>query len=209
MESPKSHREGNSGMSSATSSGPASTISERREDFPAEAMVPVSLTSPEEKPRILPTRCRLARRGSGRKDGAHGGSTRLIRSHSSPVSPSLDMPGKARSIRSRNRHQTRAASSSKASNGAAKRSARQHRPPSCRKLTVGSRLGVDDRGQLARRLILGRTRFLCSGGLSGGPGWGIPMVEDLPERYVPAAHETLAWDQLPDHEPLTHLKPLR
>jgi hypothetical protein len=127
VESPKSHREGNSGMSSATSSGPASTISERREDFPAEAMVPVSLTSPEEKPRILPTRCRLARRGSGRKDGAHGGSTRLIRSHSSPVSPSLDMPGKARSIRSRNRHQTRAASS-KASNGAAKRSARATSP---------------------------------------------------------------------------------
>jgi hypothetical protein len=33
------------------------------------------------------------------------------------------------------------------------------------------------------------------------------MVEDLPERYVPAADETLAWDQLPDYEPLTHLKP--
>ena len=31
----------------------------------------------------------------------------------------------------------------------------------------------------------------------------------LPERYVPAADEKLAWDQLPDHEPHTHLKPLR
>ena len=31
----------------------------------------------------------------------------------------------------------------------------------------------------------------------------------LEERYVPAADEQLAWDQLPDREPLTHLKPLR
>jgi 5-methyltetrahydropteroyltriglutamate--homocysteine methyltransferase len=31
----------------------------------------------------------------------------------------------------------------------------------------------------------------------------------LPERYVPAADERLAWDQLPDQEPYTHLKPLR
>src|ERR1019366_5314266 len=59
-------------MSSATSSGPASTIAERREDFPAEAMVPVSLTSLEEKSRIPPMRCLLARRGSGRKDSANG-----------------------------------------------------------------------------------------------------------------------------------------
>ncbi len=28
-------------------------------------------------------------------------------------------------------------------------------------------------------------------------------------RYVPAADEKLAWDQLPDFEPFTHLKPLR
>ena len=28
-------------------------------------------------------------------------------------------------------------------------------------------------------------------------------------RYVPAADEQLAWDQLPDDEPFTHLKPLR
>jgi 5-methyltetrahydropteroyltriglutamate--homocysteine methyltransferase len=28
-------------------------------------------------------------------------------------------------------------------------------------------------------------------------------------RYVPAADEQLAWDMLPDHEPFTHLKPLR
>jgi 5-methyltetrahydropteroyltriglutamate--homocysteine methyltransferase len=31
----------------------------------------------------------------------------------------------------------------------------------------------------------------------------------LEERYVPAADDGLAWDQLPDDEPLTHLKPLR
>jgi 5-methyltetrahydropteroyltriglutamate--homocysteine methyltransferase len=44
----------------------------------------------------------------------------------------------------------------------------------------------------------------------------IPMARNivlnelgLPERYVPAADEKLAWDQLPDDEPLTHLKPLR
>ena len=29
------------------------------------------------------------------------------------------------------------------------------------------------------------------------------------ERYVPAADEQLAWDYLPDDEPLTHLRPLR
>jgi 5-methyltetrahydropteroyltriglutamate--homocysteine methyltransferase len=29
------------------------------------------------------------------------------------------------------------------------------------------------------------------------------------ERYVPAADERLAWDHLPDHEQVTHLKPLR
>lgn len=45
---------------------------------------------------------------------------------------------------------------------------------------------------------------------------GIPMARNiilkelgLPERYVPAADEKLAWDQLPDHESYTHLKPLR
>jgi len=44
----------------------------------------------------------------------------------------------------------------------------------------------------------------------------IPMARNLvlkelglPERYVPAAEVKLAWDQLPDDEPLTHLKPLR
>jgi hypothetical protein len=31
----------------------------------------------------------------------------------------------------------------------------------------------------------------------------------LEPRYVPAADETLAWDQLPDQEVFTHLKPLR
>ena len=31
----------------------------------------------------------------------------------------------------------------------------------------------------------------------------------LAERYVPAADAALAWDQLPDYEPFTHLKPLR
>ena len=31
----------------------------------------------------------------------------------------------------------------------------------------------------------------------------------LDERYVPCADERLAWDYLPDDEPLTHLKPLR
>ena len=29
------------------------------------------------------------------------------------------------------------------------------------------------------------------------------------ERYVPVADEQLAWDYLPDYEPLTHLEPLR
>src|SRR5262249_35241365 len=29
------------------------------------------------------------------------------------------------------------------------------------------------------------------------------------ERYIPAADAHLAWDQLPDDEPFTHLKPLR
>jgi 5-methyltetrahydropteroyltriglutamate--homocysteine methyltransferase len=45
---------------------------------------------------------------------------------------------------------------------------------------------------------------------------GIPMARNivlkelgLPERYVPAADEKLAWDQLPDYELHTHLKPLR
>ncbi len=44
----------------------------------------------------------------------------------------------------------------------------------------------------------------------------IPMARNivlkelgLEPRYVPAADEKLAWDQLPDHEPFTHLKPLR
>jgi len=44
----------------------------------------------------------------------------------------------------------------------------------------------------------------------------IPMARNLvlkelglPERYVPAADERLAWDQLPDYESLTHLPPLR
>jgi len=31
----------------------------------------------------------------------------------------------------------------------------------------------------------------------------------LEPRYVPAADEKLAWDQLPDDEPFTHLKPLK
>jgi hypothetical protein len=31
----------------------------------------------------------------------------------------------------------------------------------------------------------------------------------LEPRYIPAADEMLAWDQLPDQEPITHLKPLR
>ncbi|MHB9009515.1 MAG: hypothetical protein ACYDC1_21600, partial [Limisphaerales bacterium] len=45
---------------------------------------------------------------------------------------------------------------------------------------------------------------------------GIPLARNLilkelglPERYVPAADAALAWDQLPDYEPHTHLKPLR
>ena len=29
------------------------------------------------------------------------------------------------------------------------------------------------------------------------------------QRYIPAADEKLAWDQLPDNETFTHLKPLR
>jgi 5-methyltetrahydropteroyltriglutamate--homocysteine methyltransferase len=44
----------------------------------------------------------------------------------------------------------------------------------------------------------------------------IPMARNiilkelgLPERYIPAADEKLAWDQLPDYELLTHLGPLR
>jgi 5-methyltetrahydropteroyltriglutamate--homocysteine methyltransferase len=44
----------------------------------------------------------------------------------------------------------------------------------------------------------------------------IPMARNivlkelgLPERYVPAADDKLAWDQLPDYESYTHLKPLR
>jgi hypothetical protein len=35
------------------------------------------------------------------------------------------------------------------------------------------------------------------------------LMLGLPPRYVPAADETLAWDQLPDQEQFTHLKPLR
>ena len=31
----------------------------------------------------------------------------------------------------------------------------------------------------------------------------------LEERYIAACDEQLAWDQLPDDEPFTHLKPLR
>jgi 5-methyltetrahydropteroyltriglutamate--homocysteine methyltransferase len=45
---------------------------------------------------------------------------------------------------------------------------------------------------------------------------GIPMARNLvlkklglEPRYVPAADEGLAWDQLPDQETFTHLKPLR
>jgi len=45
---------------------------------------------------------------------------------------------------------------------------------------------------------------------------GIPMARNIilqelgvEPRYVPAADERLAWDQLPDYEPFTHLKPLR
>jgi 5-methyltetrahydropteroyltriglutamate--homocysteine methyltransferase len=45
---------------------------------------------------------------------------------------------------------------------------------------------------------------------------GIPMARNLvlkelglEPRYVPAADEKLAWDQLPDQEAFTHLKPLR
>jgi 5-methyltetrahydropteroyltriglutamate--homocysteine methyltransferase len=44
----------------------------------------------------------------------------------------------------------------------------------------------------------------------------IPMARNivlkelgLEPRYVPAADETLAWDQLPDQEVFTHMKPLR
>jgi 5-methyltetrahydropteroyltriglutamate--homocysteine methyltransferase len=44
----------------------------------------------------------------------------------------------------------------------------------------------------------------------------IPMARNIvlkelgiPERYIPAADEKLAWDQLPDNEPFTHLKPLK
>jgi 5-methyltetrahydropteroyltriglutamate--homocysteine methyltransferase len=45
---------------------------------------------------------------------------------------------------------------------------------------------------------------------------GIPLARNIvlkelgaEERYIPAADEALAWDHLPDDEPLTHLKPLR
>ncbi|HWR37711.1 MAG TPA: hypothetical protein VN622_17755 [Clostridia bacterium] len=45
---------------------------------------------------------------------------------------------------------------------------------------------------------------------------GIPMARNIvlkelgfEPRYVPAADERLAWDQLPDYEPLTHFKFLR
>jgi 5-methyltetrahydropteroyltriglutamate--homocysteine methyltransferase len=45
---------------------------------------------------------------------------------------------------------------------------------------------------------------------------GIPQARNMvlkelgvEERYVPCADEGLAWDYLPDDEPLTHLKPLR
>ena len=45
---------------------------------------------------------------------------------------------------------------------------------------------------------------------------GIPMARNMvlkelgiEPRYVPAVDEKLAWDQLPDHEAFTHLKPLR
>jgi len=45
---------------------------------------------------------------------------------------------------------------------------------------------------------------------------GIPLARNIilkelgvPQRYVPAADEGLAWDQLPDQEPFTHSKPLR
>ncbi|MEI7941178.1 MAG: hypothetical protein WCK27_31265 [Verrucomicrobiota bacterium] len=34
-------------------------------------------------------------------------------------------------------------------------------------------------------------------------------VLGLEPRYVPAADEKLAWDQLPDNEGFTHVKPLR
>jgi 5-methyltetrahydropteroyltriglutamate--homocysteine methyltransferase len=44
----------------------------------------------------------------------------------------------------------------------------------------------------------------------------IPMARNivlkelgLEQRYIPATDEQLAWDQLPDYEPFTHLKPLR
>jgi len=45
---------------------------------------------------------------------------------------------------------------------------------------------------------------------------GIPLARNIvlrelgvEERYIPVADEGLAWDQLPDFEPHTHLKPLR
>jgi 5-methyltetrahydropteroyltriglutamate--homocysteine methyltransferase len=45
---------------------------------------------------------------------------------------------------------------------------------------------------------------------------GIPLARNivlkelgLEERYIPVADEALAWDYLPDDEPLTHMKPLR
>ena len=45
---------------------------------------------------------------------------------------------------------------------------------------------------------------------------GIPLARNIllkelgaPARYIPAADEKLAWDQLPDYESLTHSKPLR
>ena len=44
----------------------------------------------------------------------------------------------------------------------------------------------------------------------------IPMARNIvlkelgvEERYIAATDEQLAWDQMPDDEPFTHLKPLR
>ncbi len=45
---------------------------------------------------------------------------------------------------------------------------------------------------------------------------GIPLARNIilkelgvDERYIPSSDDALAWDQLPDDEPLTHMKPLR
>jgi 5-methyltetrahydropteroyltriglutamate--homocysteine methyltransferase len=45
---------------------------------------------------------------------------------------------------------------------------------------------------------------------------GIPQARNIvlkelgvEERHIPIQDEQLAWDYLPDDEPLTHLKPLR